>query len=297
MALISVIIPVYNREKELIRAITSVLIQSIQDFEILVVDDCSEVDLYQVVNSFNNIRIKYFRLEKKGNANVCRNIGLKEAKGQYIAMLDSDDEWLPRHLEMKSKFLEENNCDGVFGSYQIDDGDCIKPIISRDFYCNENMTNYIMSGGKSATPTHFYKAKCAKEIEWDVKLFRHQDYDYSIRFSEKFIFLPSKDITCVVHWKKKEQRFEHFDSQMMFINKHRNKISFHNYHSYHKGIYNCIKNRKDIHPKIITHYFREQTKFIHAMSFIEYMGIVNAQSIWSRICYRLVYVLRVMFKY
>ncbi len=295
--MISVIIPTKNRSTELHRAIQSVLKQSIQNFEVLVIDDYSIEDISLVVNSFNDNRLFYFKCDKVfSNANVCRNIGLKEAKGQYIAMLDSDDEWLPGHLEMKSKFLEENNCDGVFGSYQIDDGDCIKPIISRDFHCNENMANYIMSGGKAATPTHFYKAKCAKEIEWDVKLFRHQDYDYSIRFSEKFIFLPSKDITCVVHWKKNEQRFEHFDSQMMFINKHRNKISQKNYNLYHSRIYNAIKDRYGILPSIINHYKKEQIHFIHALSLNEYLGSLVINNTLAKLYYRIAYVFRVLFE-
>lgn len=297
MIVVSVIIPVHNRILELERAIKSVLSQTIQDFEIFVVDDFSDVELLPVINKFNDVRIKYIKLNKKGNANVCRNAGIKQSQGQYIAMLDSDDEWLPDHLEKKIQLIESTNVDGVFGSYQINNGSEIVPVISRDFSKGENMADYILSGGKAQTTTHVYKSICAKDIMWDENLYRHQDYDFSIRFAEKYIFVPSKEITCVVHWNKNEKRSEHIDSQLTFIKKHKSKISFHNYHSYHKVLYNGIKNRKDIHPKIITHYFREQTKFIHAMSFIDYMGIVNAHSVWARIYYRLVYVLRVLFKY
>ncbi|MBK8368424.1 MAG: glycosyltransferase [Bacteroidetes bacterium] len=247
--------------------------------------------------SFKDERLKYFKTTKKGNANVCRNIGLRESKGQYIAMLDSDDEWLPDHLEKKIDFIESKKVDGVFGSYRIDDGIDVIPVISRDFLKGENMANYILSGGKAATPTHVYKASFAKEILWDENLFRHQDYDFSIRFAEKFKFVPSKEITCIVHWSKNEKRVEHFESQQLFIKKHQSKISPQNYNKYHYGIYNNIKTREDIESAIKKHYSREQVRYIHALSFLDYSGIMNpsGNKMYS-IYLRVIYALRVFFK-
>ncbi len=93
--LISVIIPVYNRTTELIRAIESVLNQTEQNFEIVIVDDGSEEDVKQACDLFNDKRIRFFRNEEHKNANVVRNMGVSMAKGDYIAMLDADDEYLP----------------------------------------------------------------------------------------------------------------------------------------------------------------------------------------------------------
>ena len=133
--MISIIIPVKNREQELKRAIDSVLKQTVQDsLEIIVVDDKSEMDINSIVGNYNDPRIVCVLNDKSiSNANVCRNLGFKRAKGEYIAMLDSDDEWLPNHLEQKIKFLEENNCEGVFGSYYIDDSVEKRDVISRSF--------------------------------------------------------------------------------------------------------------------------------------------------------------------
>ncbi len=101
--LISVIIPVYNREKLLKEAVESVISQKFTNFEIIVVDDCSEDKLEQSVKNISlieNISLKYLRLEKhSGMPGFVRNCGCKIAGGKYLAFLDSDDLWLPDKLE------------------------------------------------------------------------------------------------------------------------------------------------------------------------------------------------------
>lgn len=294
---VSVVIPVYNREFELKRAILSVLNQTMQDFEIIVVDDFSTIDLKTIVDSFNDKRISFFKLNKKGNANVCRNYAIKEAKGQYIAMLDSDDEWLPLHLEKKIKYIEETGADGVFGSYLVDDGKKQKYILSRPIRENELMVNYLLSDGAAATPTHFYKSECAKNILWDEKLFRHQDYDYTVRFSEKYKLMASADVTCIVHWRDGEKRTEHFDSLKLFIDKNKKDIKEVYYCKYHRQIYSSISNRKDIDKKIIQHYKIESIRFIHVLSLTDYLSTFGInRSKFFKFYLRLEFSLKVLFK-
>lgn len=100
---VSVIIPTYNREHLIGRAIQSVLNQTYRDFEIIVVDDGSTDNIGEVVKSFNDERIRYIRHEKNKGAAAARNTGIKAAKGEYIAFQDSDDEWLPEKLEKQMK--------------------------------------------------------------------------------------------------------------------------------------------------------------------------------------------------
>ena len=104
----SVIIPTYNRETLLPRAINSVLNQTFGDFEILVVDDASTDETEKVTNKLQNHdkRIKYIRLSENGGVSVARNRGIKEAKGKYISLLDSDDEFSPEFLEETFQALE-----------------------------------------------------------------------------------------------------------------------------------------------------------------------------------------------
>ena len=91
---VSVIIPVFNRSRVIGRAIQSVLNQTHSDLELIVVDDCSEDDTRKVVNSYEDQRIRLIPLKQNRGAPHCRNLGAKNANGEFLAFLDSDDEWL-----------------------------------------------------------------------------------------------------------------------------------------------------------------------------------------------------------
>lgn len=95
---VSVIIPVYNDEKYIGQAIDSVLAQTYQDIEILVVDDASTDETSRLVQAYGNA-VKYVRLDQNEGVAVARNAGLFLASGRYVAFLDSDDCWLPIKLE------------------------------------------------------------------------------------------------------------------------------------------------------------------------------------------------------
>ena len=106
---ISVIIPTYNRPHLIGRAIKSVLNQTYQNFEIVVIDDSPNDETEKVVKSFNDIRIKYTRNKIRRNFSGAKNQGVKEssADSEYIAFLDDDDEYFPLFLEKTIKNLEE----------------------------------------------------------------------------------------------------------------------------------------------------------------------------------------------
>ncbi len=271
--LVSVVIPVYNREIELKRAINSVLKQNIQDFEILVIDDFSEIDLKNVCISFNDERIKYHKLEKKGNGNICRNYGIQLAQATYIAMLDSDDEWLENHLELKIKKIKESNTDGVFGSIIVDDSFNKTIVISRPFAKNEKMINYLLSGGAAPTPSHVYKTECAKNILWDELLLRHQDYDFSVRFAKKYTFIPSSDVTCVVYWQKGTERDLSIESQLRFMITNLNDIDPVLYNQYFKNLYFRIYNLKNISNALKEQIQQQSSYYIKSCSLNDYVSV------------------------
>jgi glycosyltransferase involved in cell wall biosynthesis len=102
---VSVIIPAYNRAHFLGEAIQSVLDQTFPDFELIVVDDGSTDNTKEVVESFKDPRIRYIYQENRGQS-AAQNTGIKASGSEYIAILGSDDMWLPQNLELKVKVLD-----------------------------------------------------------------------------------------------------------------------------------------------------------------------------------------------
>lgn len=102
---VSVIIPTYNRAASIAASIQSVLDQTWQNYEIIVVDDGSTDNTRQVVENFTDDRVRYIYLEQNGGPSRARNEGIRQAKYEYIAFLDSDDEWLPQKLEKQMQLM------------------------------------------------------------------------------------------------------------------------------------------------------------------------------------------------
>lgn len=105
---ISVIIPVYNRVKELERVLDSLDKQTYKDFEVVIVDDGSDQDYTGVLNKHSSLNIVYYRVKHTGNIAFVRNEGFKYSAGDYIAILDSDDYCDEKRLELQQDFLDKN---------------------------------------------------------------------------------------------------------------------------------------------------------------------------------------------
>lgn len=279
--LVSVIIPVYNRPKELQRAIHSVLNQTYQNFELLVVDDGSESDLKQICDSFHDERIRFLRNEKHTNANVARNRGIREAKGEYISMLDSDDEFLPIHLERRIEKIQEWNCDGIFGSAFVWNGDEKKIKLSRPLRDKESMADYLLNGGSAPTPSHFYKKDAVLDVIWDETLFRHQDYDFSIRFSEAHTFISDYQPTIIINWLKEEKRNIDLKSFINFYRKHEHRIPGNILTEYLWQKYNVASIEKD--QNAMDFFYGELKKNIRNITPSQWIAINKSHSAISKI--------------
>ena len=117
--LVSIIMPSYNTAQYIADSINSVINQTYENWELIIVDDCSTDNTDEIVNEFlKDKRIKYFKNEKNSGAAISRNKALREAKGRWIAFLDSDDLWVPEKLEKQIKFMEENNYYFSYSYYQ-----------------------------------------------------------------------------------------------------------------------------------------------------------------------------------
>lgn len=116
---VSIVIPTYNREDTLPRAIQSVLNQTYDDFELIVVDDNSTDSTSEVVAGFDSSKIHYKAHRTNKGAAAARNTGVREAKGRYIAFLDSDDEWFPDKLRKQMECILENEGEVVYCDVEI----------------------------------------------------------------------------------------------------------------------------------------------------------------------------------
>ena len=116
--LVSVIMPSYNTANFIAESIRSVIAQTYPNWELIIVDDCSRDETDAVVAPFlADNRIRYLKNEKNGGAAVSRNRALREAKGKWVAFLDSDDLWLPEKLEKQIEFMEKNNYHFSYTNY------------------------------------------------------------------------------------------------------------------------------------------------------------------------------------
>lgn len=118
--LVSIVTPIYNSEKFISETIESIQSQTYRNWELLLIDDCSKDNSYEIIKNYmqNDDRIKYIKLEKNSGAAVSRNTGIKNAKGRFIAFIDSDDLWEAKKLEIQVKYMLENKLGFSFTSYR-----------------------------------------------------------------------------------------------------------------------------------------------------------------------------------
>ena len=191
-ARVSVIIPTHNRAELLRQAIASVLGQSFQDFEIVIVDDASTDDTLGATASFNDVRIRYFRNPQNRGESASRNAGLARANGDYIAFLDDDDVWLPRKLEAQVNLLDRSPAEvgGVYCGYHRVDretGAIIATTLPERrgaIYADMRGQNWVGSPS-----TVLLRRECFKKAGlFDEKLKFGPDYDMWIRISRFYRF-------------------------------------------------------------------------------------------------------------
>lgn len=141
--LVSIVMPSYNTAKYIAESIESVCNQTYPFWELIIVDDCSTDDTESVVKSFDDERIIFLKNEVNSGAAISRNRALREAKGKWIAFLDSDDLWHREKLEKQIRYMEENQYHFSYTEYcEIDD--------------NGNPLDKLVSGPRKITKTKMY---------------------------------------------------------------------------------------------------------------------------------------------
>lgn len=127
--MISIVTPVYNAEDFIRQTIEMVQAQSYQDWELILVDDCSKDNSCEIIENYlreqPDERIKLIRKEKNEGAALTRNRGIQEAVGRYIAFLDADDVWLEQKLQRQMEFMKEKDAGFVFSAYEFGDENAV----------------------------------------------------------------------------------------------------------------------------------------------------------------------------
>jgi glycosyltransferase involved in cell wall biosynthesis len=223
--IVSVIIPSFNREKLILKAIDSVLNQTYQDFEILVIDDASTDNTEQVIKGLGKENIQYFRMEKNGGQCIARNFGISKAKGKYVAFLDSDDEWLPEKLRLQVACFENGSeklgC--VYGyAYQKDVIKNETSLIEKGFFRGDIYDKFL-EGFCPPTPSLFMvKKEAIQQVNgFDEKLITFVDLDIWLRLSQLFEFDYIEEPLIIKYVNNFEKRYKGFK---LFMTKWENNI-------------------------------------------------------------------------
>lgn len=142
---ISVIVPIYNQEKYIEECIQSILNQTYENFELLLIDDGSTDQSFEIMQSYEkDARIKIFQKENGGQASA-RNLGIKKAEGEYITFVDSDDYIEKYMLEDFIHMAKQENADIVIGNIQKVKEDKIYPMMNYEKKCEDPIKNYMTS--------------------------------------------------------------------------------------------------------------------------------------------------------
>lgn len=121
MDLVSIIVPVYNAEKFLKETIQTVLQQSYENWELLLVNDCSKDDSKKIASSFLCDKIKWYDMKKNSGAALTRNKGIELSNGRYLCFLDADDIWEKDKLKKQVAFMKKHDCEFSFTGYEFAD--------------------------------------------------------------------------------------------------------------------------------------------------------------------------------
>ncbi len=234
----SVIIPVYNREELVGRAIRSVLAQSYRDFELLVVDDASTDRTAAVVQSFDDSRLSYIRLPENGGNAVARNAGVRRARGELITFLDSDDEFLPGFLAgMEATFSKLDPQIGfVWAGIETVDAKGDRAPVDEDGWTPETVTDRYLAfltrfrGGTDHGLT--IRRECVEKVGlFDERLRAAVDTDFVLRLVQQYDCRAIPEPLVVVHEDGRDRVRRNTRHKAaaydIIIEKHREKLRAH----------------------------------------------------------------------
>lgn len=237
--LVSVIMPTYNRSDIILRSVKSVLGQTYDNFELIIIDDGSTDQTEAVISGLKDHRIRYLKSETNQGACHARNCGIMSAKGKYIAFLDSDNVWNKRYLDSRLSVLEKTRKDvgGVFGYTKVIRNHktiCTVPLEEigekiKNSKSNIPLVRYMLFDNIIDTNTILLKRECIEAVSgFDEKLKRLQDWEYFFRILYQSGFRLQFTEDCLVRNYLRKDSITHknndeayWETRMFFLERYR----------------------------------------------------------------------------
>lgn len=219
--MVSVIIPNHNRKDLVTKAVNSALCQTYRDIEVIVVDDASTDNSIECLSIIDDSRLKVIALPFNQGACVARNIGIKNARGDYIAFLDSDDQWVDEKLNETLLLMSQTACDVVCSSYTYFSENGESEVRPKYKITNtESMMSQLLKKNFITTGTVLAKRECFNDVCFDENLPRYQDWDLALQLAQKYeiaflnepllnMYEQKNSITKSTSMEKKYKALEH----------------------------------------------------------------------------------------
>ena len=199
----SVIIPLFNKADHIVDTLKSVLEQTHREFEVLVIDDGSTDNGYQLVKQVQNERVRVFE-KPNGGASSARNHGMQLARGDYFAFLDADDFWLEDHLETLARLIRQfGSVAKVFATSIEKSGDKTvslephrsvrAPELISDYFARNSKTTSLVSSSSFAIEKHVY----LQGFTYDTRISYGEDVEYWCRIFKHFQLAKSHKVTSI----------------------------------------------------------------------------------------------------
>ena len=211
MTTISVVMPVYNAPEDFFRAaIESILNQTFQDFEFIIIDDASKDYIETIAKSYSDSRLKYYKLEQNQGAANARNTAISKATGKYLAFLDADDVALPTRLEKQYNFLETHPEIGVLGTKTEIIGNDSKEMHFPTPTKHQDIENYLILSGCVFCQSSIMLRKeilDKNNIYYKTEYIPAEDYAFWLDLIGKTKFEVMEDV--LVQYRFHEQNISH----------------------------------------------------------------------------------------
>ena len=222
---VSVVIPTYNRADILPRTIQSVLSQTLKDLELIVVDDGSTDRTVEVIHNVKDDRLRYIQLPQNCGGNYARNQGIQASRADFVAFLDSDDEWLPQKLEKQLALINQDPSISVVYCQYYEHQETSGQLTPNPAPYEGDVFQPLLRGWCPALSTFLIKRTALQVINgFDESLPSFQDYDLFLRLAQaanKFAAVQTSLVTKYVHnshqvsgnWQAKKQGLELFQAR------------------------------------------------------------------------------------